>query len=396
MERCGFVFLERPTAANPLNNPVLPLILAAAVAGILGGVLGGFIVAFVDDDRPPTAEETAVEVAAILAETEASEEETAPVEMTIEATTQAILPSLVSIRSELSTVTALDGSLITREQRGTGLIFDDAGYILTNQHNIAEALSIQVELPNGELRRATVVGDDAPFNDVAVLEILPGGLQPIVAGTPDTLSLGQSVIVIGYLLGDNTPMVSAGVVSNVDTQTFRAGVLQEDVIQTDAALNLGNSGGALVTRRGEVVGLNTSVLRTTETGDTVDGVGYAIQIDVALEIARRIVQYGDVARPDFGVLQENTVDSFTLDQLGISANGGAFLIEITRDGPLANAGLRPGDIILSVAGLQISEELPYLNVLRRLDPSQPAEIVYARQSDREIVAVTATPLLRNR
>lgn len=380
-------------------HPLRYLILAAVTAGILGGALGGLIVALVDNNAPPSAEETAVEVAALLAAAEdqtAAAQDPAPLELSIHDAAQAVLPSLVAVIAELPPVPGLDGRPLTREGHGTGLIFDPAGYILTNQHNIAGALSIQVRLPTGELRPATLLGDDAPFNDVAVLQILPGDLQPIVAAIPDALQLGQSVIVVGYLLREETPMVSAGVVSNADTATFRAGVLQEDVIQTDAALNQGNSGGALVTRAGQVVGLNTAVLRITDSGETVDGVGYAIQIDVALDIARRIVQQGNIPRPDFGVLQENTVDDVTLSEFGITADGGSFIIEITRDGPFAEAGIRPGDIILRVAGLQISEDLPYLNVLRRIDPAQPAEVVYARQSDRELVTVTALPLIRDR
>ena len=363
-------------------------ILAAVVAGVLGGAIGGVLVVLLDDNGG---------LAAVIVKPAVSEAEpgrAARDPLSVGEAVARVIPGLVAVIVDLGVTPDPEGNLVQTELTGTGLVIDREGYILTSEHNIrAVSGDIEVVLPSGEVHRAVVVGSDIPFNDVAVLRVVRGGLTAVPIGSSSSLRQGDTVYAVGHALRQEEPTVTVGVVSQTDTRTLRdGGVLQEHLIQTDAALNQGNSGGALVNRAGEVVGLTSLVVRTTETGDIVHGIGFALQMDVILPIARQIISAGRYPRPDFGVVRQESVTEFAAEQLDLPTTTGSFLLEIRRDGPLAVAGLRPGDIVLSIDGLAITPELTYLNVLARLEPGVAVEVVYV-QDDRER-RVSVTPEAR--
>ena len=279
-----------------------------------------------------------------------------------------VAPSIVLISAEGGDETRDDGLVYQSLALATGIVLDDRGAIVTAAHVLEGMTRIEIILPDGERREAELISSDAPFSDVAVLRADLDALRPASFGTARALSTGEHVLAVGnVLLGEEISM-TLGVVSRPDTEFPRERYIQEDLIQTDAALNFGNSGGALVNLEGEVVGLTTVIARETRDGDFVDGVGFAIQIDQVLEVARAIADDGYYPRPTFGVVDERTLTPAAAAQLGVSVTEGSFLLEIKRSGVFARAGIRPGDVIRELGQMRINAETPWTNALAQLRP----------------------------
>ena len=279
-----------------------------------------------------------------------------------------VAPSIVLISAEGGDETRDDGLVYQSLALATGIVLDDRGAIVTAAHVLEGMTRIEIILPDGERREAELISSDAPFSDVAVLRADLDALRPASFGTARALSTGEHVLAVGnVLLGEEISM-TLGVVSRPDTEFPRERYIQEDLIQTDAALNFGNSGGALVNLEGEVVGLTTVIARETRDGDFVDGVGFAIQIDHVLEVARAIADDGYYPRPTFGVVDERTLTPAAAAQLGVSVTEGSFLLEIKRSGVFARAGIRPGDVIRELGQMRINAETPWTNALAQLRP----------------------------
>ena len=289
-----------------------------------------------------------------------------------------VASSIVLISAEGEERANEDGLLYQPLALGTGIVLDDLGNIITAAHVIEDTERIEVILPGGERADAALISSDAPFSDVAVLRVELDGLQPAAFGSAGGLSTGEHVLAVGnVLLGEEVAM-TLGVVSRPDTEFARERYIQDDLIQTDAALNFGNSGGALVNLEGEVVGLTTVIARETRDGDFVDGVGFAIRIEQVLKIARAIAADGYYPRPTFGVVNERLLTPQAAQQLGLSVSKGAFLLEIKRSGVFARAGIRPGDVIRELDEVAIDEETPYINALSQLRPGVEVRVVIHR------------------
>lgn len=289
-----------------------------------------------------------------------------------------VASSIVLISAEGEERANEDGLLYQPLALGTGIVLDDLGNIITAAHVIEDTERIEVILPGGARADASLISSDAPFSDVAVLRVELDGLQPAAFGSAGRLSTGEHVLAVGnVLLGEEVAM-TLGVVSRPDTEFARERYIQDDLIQTDAALNFGNSGGALVNLEGEVVGLTTVIARETRDGDFVDGVGFAIRIEQVLKIARAIAADGYYPRPTFGVVNERLLTPQAAQQLGLSVSKGAFLLEIKRSGVFARAGIRPGDVIRELDEVAIDEETPYINALSQLRPGVEVRVVIHR------------------
>ena len=306
-----------------------------------------------------------------------------------------VAPSIVLISAEGDEETRDDGLVYAPVALATGIVLDDRGNILTAAHVIENMESIEVILPDGERGHAELISSDAPFSDVAVLRVDADeliGLHPAVFGASNSLATGEPVLAVGnVLLGEEIAM-TLGVVSRPDTEFPRDRYIQDDLIQTDAALNFGNSGGALVNLAGEVVGLTTVIARETRDGDFVDGVGFAIQIDPVLVIARAIAADGYYPRPTFGVVNERLLTPAAATQLGLSVTEGSFLLEIKRSGVFARAGIRPGDVIRELGQMTIDADTPFINALARLRPGVEVQVIVHR--DGRDFGVTLAPELR--
>jgi S1-C subfamily serine protease len=266
---------------------------------------------------------------------------------------------------------------------GSGVIYDKAGYILTNNHVVEGANSLLVTLPDGRSFDGKVVGTD-PLTDLAVVQIDPKGATLPVAqlGDSSQLQVGDGLVAIGNALGlPGGPTVTSGVVSALNrsvtepgsqsttptnpfggsrggaTAATTAGPQLYGLIQTDAAINPGNSGGALVNAQGQVVGINTLVAGQAEPGVQAQGIGFAISINQAKDVANQLVTNGKVSHPFMGISYQPLTAALA-NRLGLNASikNGAVLGQVVSGSPAAQAGLKANDVIVSIDGKQLTDE----------------------------------------
>ncbi len=251
-----------------------------------------------------------------------------------------VSPAVVNVEVERP-VKDRRGNTRQAQGSGSGFLFTPDGYLLTNSHVVHEASRIEVTLPDGRSSRADLVGDD-PATDLAVVRIDAGGLTPAKLGDSASIRVGQLAIAIGNPYGFQYS-VTAGVVSALGRSLrSEAGRLIDDVIQTDAALNPGNSGGPLVNSRGEVIGVNTAVILPAQ------GISFAIAIDTAKYVAGRLMREGRVRRSYIGVAGQNVPLHRRLVRFyNLAHETGVLVASIEPDSPAKRTGLREGDVIIA-------------------------------------------------
>lgn len=227
-----------------------------------------------------------------------------------------------------------------RQGTGSGLIITPDGYVLTNRHVVHDAKRIQVTLNDGRTFPGELVGEDAPI-DTAVVRLAASGLPYATLGDSSKLRVGQLVVAIGNPFGFQTT-VTAGVISAVGRSLrSQSGRVIENVIQTDAALNPGSSGGPLVDARGLVIGINTAIIYPAQ------GICFAIPIDTVKRVAGMLIATGSVSRGYIGISgQTAQLDPRAVRSLDLGQNSGVGVQEVVRGSPASRAGLRPRDIIL--------------------------------------------------
>ncbi|MHB8896201.1 MAG: S1C family serine protease, partial [Candidatus Geothermincolia bacterium] len=272
---------------------------------------------------------------------------------------------------------------------GSGFVFTNDGFILTNSHVVQNAQTLEVTLPDGSSHKADVVGDD-PDTDTAVIRITAPELNPVKLGDSGRLRVGQLVIAVGNPYGFQCS-VTAGVVSALGRSLrSQSGHLIDDVIQTDAALNPGNSGGPLVDSRGEVIGVNTAIILPAQ------GICFAIAVNTAKWVAGRIMMYGMVKRSYLGLMGQNTpLHRRVVRFHGLPVESGFLVTTVEKRSPAAKAGILVGDVIVGygdrpVKGLDdlhvmLTEEVIgvecTVTVIRRIEklelPVVPAEKIAA-------------------
>jgi S1-C subfamily serine protease len=228
--------------------------------------------------------------------------------------------------------------------QGSGVIFTPDGYVLTNSHVVGGAAKLRASLTDGQSLDAALAGDD-PATDLAVLRLAGSALPHAELGASVSLKVGQLVVAIGNPLGF-TCTVTAGIVSALGRSLrTRGGRLLDSVIQTDAPLNPGNSGGPLVSGAGRVVGINTAMIAPAQ------GICFAIGIDTAIWVATRLMRDGRVRRSRLGLSAQTVPLSTRVRRFhGLAQPSGAMVSDIGADGPASRAGLQPGDVIVSFAG----------------------------------------------
>lgn len=279
---------------------------------------------------------------------------------------------------------------------GSGVIVDKKGHILTNHHVIRDADEITVTVPDGREFDAQVVGYDL-FSDLALLEVDTDGLSlpEIRWGDSDSLLIGEWVVAIGnpfgLSLGDAQPTVTVGIVSATQRILTVEDLYHEDLIQTDASINPGNSGGALVNIHGELIGINT-VIRSTSGGS--QGVGFAIPVNKARRVVRQITEYGSVIPPYFD-LEVQRVTEALAEKLSMSRNTGVLVSEIGERSPLADTGIKRGDVIVAISGQRIKDEQDFNARTRLLPLNQPVRCEFIRRGKRRQTEFTLKTLQWN-
>jgi S1-C subfamily serine protease len=343
----------------------VPVLVLAAFVG--GAVSGAAVSLLLDKNGSNGGASDAAERRVLVAEESAVSEAVARA-----------LPSVVTIVNEQVPRQDSQGRIIESISVGSGFIVDARGFIVTNQHVVENAARLTVILANGQDRQATLVSHDAPFTDVAVIRVSGPALRPIAFGDSASLRLGQTVVAIGSAVFEYRNSVSVGVVSGLGRRWLREGVFMEDLVQTDAAINSGNSGGPLITTNGEVVGMVTNVVRRLGTAENVIGVSFAISSRTMAPIVQSIVTRGVFPRPYFGVDHLDIDEEFAaLNNLRVDR--GALVRRVIADSPAERAGILAGDVILRLGRIELSEEMPFINALSRFGVNERMAIQVWRE-----------------
>ncbi|NHZ44769.1 Do family serine endopeptidase [Massilia aquatica] len=264
---------------------------------------------------------------------------------------------------------------------GSGVIVSPDGYILTNNHVIEGADQIQVVLADGRKAPARLVGSD-PETDLAVIRIAVPKLPAIVLGNDDAVRVGDVVLAIGNPFGVGQT-VTLGIVSALGRNNLHINQF-ENFIQTDAAINFGNSGGALVDTNGNLLGINSAIY--SQSGGSV-GIGFAIPVTTAKTVLDAIIRHGAVVRGWIGIETQDITPELA-DSFGLDRQSGTIIAGVVRNGPADRAGLRPGDILLAVDGKQAGSTNDTLNLIAQLAPGGKATMTVMRKNRPAKVDVT--------
>ena len=352
----------------------------------------------------PVPDKAEAPAAGISAEAEAAQEvPAAPAETDIpvteapasaEATPEAVLPAQVrtamsaadvyeaNVNSTVGITTSITtnywGYQSSGAASGSGFIYSEDGYILTNYHVVEDSSSITVTTYDGTAYKAEVVGYDSD-NDVAVLRVDAEGLKPVTLGSSDELRVGDEVLAIGNPLGELTFSLTKGWVSALNREVTLSSGTTMDLIQTDTAINSGNSGGALFNMYGEVVGITNAKYSSSgySSSASVDNIGFAIPIDSVKRIVTEIIEYGHAVKPYMGV----SIYTVTSEMQDYGLPQGAVVNEVSAGSPAAEAGLKKNDIITSVNGETVTTSSELKRIISRSTPGDRLVIGVYRQDE---------------
>jgi S1-C subfamily serine protease len=352
------------------------LVLAVAlVSGLTGGVVA--VVATRNRDLPGSATADQAASAAAVPEGTAGGDQ-------LQRVLGAVLPAVVKVEARS------DNGKAT----GSGVVFADGGYVLTNAHVVGGARSIGVTLSTSEPLRARLVGRDLT-NDLAVLKVRRAGLTKARFGRPADLQVGDAAIVVGSPFGFQSS-VTTGIVSALhrvvkvpDGEGPGQGHELVDAIQTDAAINPGNSGGALANAGGEVVGISTAIA-TDGDAEANAGVGFAIPIDQALGVATALVNHRPVRVPFLGVESDPDLSPEDADRYRVGTRAGALISRVAPHGPAADAGLRRGDLVVRFGDQPVRARDQLTVAIRRASIGVTVPVTVVRRG-RQLV-LRATPI----
>ncbi len=277
-----------------------------------------------------------------------------------------------------SVTTNFWGFHTTSAAAGSGFILTDDGYVITNHHVIENSDSITVSLYDGTAYEAELIGYDAG-NDIAVLKVEAEGLTPVVIGDSENLNVGDSVIAIGNPLGELTFSLTSGAVSALDREITLSNSVTMELIQTDCAINSGNSGGALFNLYGEVVGVTNAKYSGSGGGASIDNIGFAIPVNHVKDIIKSIIENGYITKPYIGV----SVAEVSRETQSYGLPKGAAVRDVAEDGPAAAAGLEENDIITAINGEEIDGSKALVDAVR--NASVGDELVFTVYRKGEVI-----------
>ena len=258
----------------------------------------------------------------------------------------------------------------TDEGAGSGMVVRPDGYVVTSSHVVDGARDIKVSLPDGTTYDARIVGQDT-LTDLAVVKIEAENLATVSFGDSNAVEVGDWVLAVGNVLAlKGGPTVTLGIVSALGrTLTTDRGTLY-DLLQTDAAINEGNSGGPLVDLKGAVVGINTAILRDAQ------GVGFAVSSSVASPIIESLILHGRVVRPFIGLTGADVTPA-RASQLKLNVTEGVIVTRLSRNGPAFNGGIRVGDVITKIDGIPTPDMAKFLTLLWTYDVADVVQVEYS-------------------
>lgn len=362
------------------------LVALALVCSLLGGALGagGALLAM---NKKLTAAEAEKTTQVLLGQRETAMVETAVIgtgaEMTPAQVYAANVNSTVGITTEVTT--NFWGYQTTSPASGSGFILTADGYILTNYHVVEDASSITVTTYDDTSYEATLIGYDKT-NDVAVLKVQAEALIPVVLGSSDKLNVGDTVLAIGNPLGELTFTLTQGLVSALNRNISTSSGTRQDLIQTDCAINAGNSGGALFNLYGEVIGITNAKYSSASSTTSIDNIGFAIPIDSVRSIVESIIEKGYIVKPFIGV----SVSDVGAELRSYGLPEGA-VVKLVREGsPAEAAGLQLNDIITEVNGSPISGSSDLTSYVSSCAPGDTLDLKVYRQGNEDLIVITVT------
>jgi 2-alkenal reductase len=349
--RSSEVGLEESSRRGPSIRWVAALV---AVAFLAGALSGGLVSLLVDGD---------------VGSGNTSRDE----EGSVAAVTARVIPSVVTVINEITpSATYPNGGV----GGGGGVFVDDRGYVLTNAHIASIPGKLNVVLHDGEIRAASLVSHDAPFSDLALIRVQGRGFKALPFADSDTLRQGETVIAIGSPDVDYRNSVSSGVISGLHRRKLLDDLWLDDLIQTDAAINVGNSGGPLINLDGEIAGLIT--FRDIGADEPLFGISFALSSNSVEPIVKSMIDRGSYARPYFGV-EHQDIDDKLLATGAVRIDHGALVSRVIGGSPAQAAGLRMGDVILRIGQTDINADNTFLNALGRVGANERVPVQYWRE-----------------
>jgi serine protease Do len=378
------------------KNRILYLFLVIALAGVAavsGAAVGGVVVYRAmgqiasTNKTGSTQAYQPVQVTSNTTPQQTFTLNTTDIQTSITQAVKSVGPAVVTVTGTIPGQTTPFGSTGSATVSGSGFFISSQGYVLTNNHVIDGVQNITIILSDGTQENATVVGADM-YSDIAVLKA-DGKVPAVVTlGNSDVLNPGETAIAIGSPLGDFKNTVTVGVVSatgrSIDTGQ---GYSIDNLIQTDAAINQGNSGGPLVNLAGEVIGVNSMIVRNSGTGTVAEGLGFAIPINTAEAVAQQLIQNGSITHPFMGInFQPITPDIANAYNLPVQY--GAYITSVSASSPASKAGFRTGDIITKIDNIAIDGTHSYINLLFTHKPGDTVTVEFVRNGQTKQVQVT--------
>ena len=385
---------------NSGKNAFIALIVLALLisAGFGGALVGGYVVyQTLQSQVTMSSGDTAGKP--VLVQTTANQPQSklfvssSEIETNITQVVDAVGPAVVTVVTTLPDRRSGFRVISGGTSSGSGVIISEDGYILTNNHVVDGGSSYKVVLSNGLEKDASLIGTDA-YADLAVLKVSEKMNTVAVFGNSNLLKRGETVIAIGSPLGDFKNSVTVGVVSatgrSLDTGS---GYSMEGLIQTDAAINQGNSGGPLLNLAGQVIGINTLIVRNSGSSAVVEGLGFAIPSSTAQLIATNIIEKGFVSRPYVGA-ETQSIDPTLARRYSLPVQWGAYITAIDSGSPAEKAGLKAGDIIIQVGSTALDEQRLYLNALFGYKPGETIPFTVMRGQQKLELQVTLVSTTR--
>lgn len=364
---------------------ILLVLVIAAGSALTGAAAGGFAVyKAVGGLKQPAAEPMQVPMSNANANPTVQQPlvlNSTDVETNITQAVQTVAPAVVTIVGTIPGQMTFFGQAGDQSVSGSGFFISDQGYILTNNHVVDGTKDVKIILSDGSEEAATIVGKD-PYSDIAILKT--DGKVPAVAalGNSDLLQPGETVIAIGSPLGDFKNTVTVGVVSATGrSMDSGKGYEIEGLIQTDAAINQGNSGGPLVNLAGQVIGINNMIVRSSGSGAVAEGLGFAISVNTAQAVAQQIMTAGYFSRPFMGISYQ-PISPQIASMYNLPAQWGIYVQKVADGSPAKSAGLQEGDIIIGLNNVSIDETHQYLNMLYACKPGDTVSLEVLRNGNK--------------